>query len=343
MDYKEDFLDYLRYQRGLSINTLNSYGWDLKIFFKWANERELRPEEAKPRDIDSFLIWYRKNGGSIQSVNRKAYCLKRFYRWLLRIEVIERNPLDLFDNIKGPKPLPQYLTKSQQEALLRVAKKGNNEAAWVNRRNYLMILLLVDSGLRIAELCNLEMKGVNLSEGIIRGTGKGSKEREVVLSDRPQEAPKAYLKMFEKIRFKGATCPGLASRGWNLKKVADSMGVSHPMSGTAVTGNANRLLGKIRRFVKENLDDLPIRFLFFNKNGKVLSTRHAFRIIQGLGEKAGIKNMHPHTLRHTFATNLRQRGADLLLMREALGHSSVSTTQIYAHNGNDEKRLVNLN
>lgn len=348
MDYRSDFLDYLKFHRSLAENTIKSYEWDLKIFFQWADQRGFRPEEAKPKDIDAFIIWTRKNGSSIQTANRKASCLKTFYRWLLRIEVIERNPLDLFENIKGPRHLPRYLTKEQQELLLKTAKKGNGEIPWMDGRNYLVVLLLIDSGLRISELCSLQMKDVNLKEGILRILGKGGKEREVVLSDRVRRAIGKFLAMIEKIRFDGATGPGLASRGLTLKGVSKQLGVSYGWAYQTVHGKSKKGLRKINTFMKKNINELPIPFLFFNKHGKRLGSRHAFRIIQELGKKSEIENLYPHMLRHTFASNIRQRGGDLLLMREALGHSSVNTTQIYAHIGNEQyksqlRNLINQN
>lgn len=328
----DQFLDFLHYQKGLAENTLKAYGWDLKIFFQWASERELRPEQAKIKDIDAFLIWIQKSGSSVQSANRKAYCLKTFYRWLLRIEAIDRNPLDLFDSIKSPKILPRYLSRDEQEGLLKAAREGNTDFPWINARNYLMVLLLLDSGLRIGELCGLQMKDLNLSEGILRVLGKGSKEREVVLSDRVREAIGEFLTRIEKIEFQGdGVGPGLASRGLTLEKISKQMGHAHLWASNPVRGKSKRGLEKLRAFVRKNIEELPIKFLFFNERGKPLGTRHAFRIVRDLGIQAGIEGLYPHMLRHTFASNLRSRGADLLLMREALGHSSVSTTQIYAH------------
>lgn len=348
MDYLTEFFDYLRYQRGLSENTLQAYGWDLKIFFKWANDRELKLEQAKVKDIDAFLIWTRKNGNSIQSANRKAYCLKTFYRWLLRIEAIDRNPLDLFNNIKSTKPLPRYLTKDQQEALLEAAKKEKNKLAWAKKRNYLMILFLIDGGLRIGELCGIKPNDIDLGEGVLRVLGKGSKEREVVLSDRVRNAVREYLDAIKTIRFDQAVGPGLPSRGFNLELVSRELGISHSLATVAVRGKSRKTLERIRAFVKEKIEPLPVPWLFFNRKGKRFCERHAFLVIQRIGKHAGIENLHPHLLRHTFASNLRHRGADLLLMREALGHSSVSTTQIYAHIGNEEyknqlRNLVNQN
>jgi integrase/recombinase XerD len=91
---------------------------------------------------------------------------------------------------------------------------------------------------------------------------------------------------------------------------------------------------------------LPLQYVLFNRGGKPLNTRQAFRIIRDIGIKAGIKNLYPHLLRHTFAVNLRRKGGDTMLLKEALGHSSIITTQIYCGFTNGEfkekmRQLVN--
>jgi len=280
MEYVQQFLDFCQYQRGLAVNTINGYRWDLRLFMDWLEGKDLELTAVKIRDVDSFVIALRKEGKSVQTVNRKIYCLKMFYRYLQRIEVIEKNPLDFVKNIRQPKRLPKYLTEEQQKALIGVASRGLNHprqkwASWLTYRDYLMVVLLLDTGVRISELCKIRKSDINFEEGILRVIGKGSREREVVLSNRCLEAVRK--------------CPG---NGSNL--------------------------------------------LFLNQQGRALGTRHAFRFLRDLGKLAGIANLHPHLLRHTHATNLRRKGADLLLIKEALGHSSVSTTEIYAHIGGQE-------
>jgi integrase/recombinase XerD len=349
MDYKDNFLRYCLQRRSFSENTVRGYEFDLRQYFEWLEKNERQITSISVRDLDAYVIWLKEKGFAATSVNRRISCIKAFYRWLLRMEVVNKNPLEAFDCLKQPKILPRYLSKDEQERLIEAARKGNGEVKWVRDRNYLMTLLLLDSGLRIGELCGLEMKNLNLKDGILRVFGKGSKEREVILSDRVLQAMKAFLKNVEKVEFTGNHVgPGLASRGFKLETVAKALGFSHQKAWGAVRGKGRPTLQKIQTFIRERVQPLPIRILFFNKNGKALGTRHAFRIIKELGEKAGVQGLFPHALRHTFATNLRERGADLLLTKEALGHASVITTQIYAHIGNEKrmqelKRLINPN
>ena len=278
LNYLEEFLDFCQYQRSLAENTIRSYRWDLKQYFNWLEGQHLELVSVKIMDVDRFIISLRKLGRGIKTVNRKLYCLRAFYRWLQRIEVIQKNPLDLMQHIREPKCLPKYLTETQQEALIQASNNGHNlKRKWASQhiqRDRLMILLLLDCGLRVSEVCRLRKEDVNLEDGVALIHGKGNKEREVVLSDRCIEA----------------------------------------LKGT---------------FQSET------DFILFNQEMEPLNSRSVFRMVRQIGRSAGI-NVFPHLLRHSFATNLRRRGGDLLLIKEALGHSSVSTTEIYAHLGAQE-------
>ena len=336
LNYIDQFLDFLQYQRGLSQNTIRSYRLDLDQYFAWLKRQELKPASVKVRDVDSFITELSKNGLTMQSVNRKMYCLKSFYRYLLRIEIVKRNPMEIFKNGKEKKRLPRYLTFEQQKVLLLASQVAKFNPLWVKQRNELMVLFLLDTGLRISELCNLELKNINLDEGIFKVLGKGNKEREVVISDRLGIAIEKYLAMVSNSEIRESTGPLLASRGLTLTAVCTELGIRYCAIQNALKhqGWEKENMEKLQSFVTEKVKPLPIRFLFFNEHGKILCQRHAMRIIKEIGQKAGIEGLHPHILRHSFATNLRERGADLLLLKESLGHASIMTTQIYAHIGN---------
>ncbi len=345
----QQFLDFLLFQRGISQNTVAGYRFDLEQYFAWLKARKLKPQSAKVRDIDAFLIELRKGGLTAQSVNRKMYCLKSFYRYLLRIEAVKKNPLEVFQNAKEKKRLPRYLTREQQEALLLAAGNGKYDAPWIGQRNQLVILFLLETGVRIGELCGLELKNIDLEQGLARVIGKGDKEREVILSDRLQVAIRDYLAMVDGSNLDARRIgPLLASRGLNLRAVCKTLGIPYVSAQYAIREGTDEsgIRRRLEVYLKETVKPLPIKYLFFNEHGKGLCQRHTFRFVQEIGGRAGIDAFHPHICRHTFATNLRQKRADLLLIKEALGHASVSTTQIYAHLGNGEyreelKRLVN--
>jgi site-specific recombinase XerD len=201
-----------------------------------------------------------------------------------------------------------------------------------------MIHLFLDTGLRVSELCTLEVRNLNLSEGVLKVFGKGSKEREVVLSDRLMKAIREYLDMVSQIELDHTVGPGLPSRGVNLSAVAKEIGITWSSAYAAISGHSVKRLEQLRSFVDDRIRPLPMKYLFFNQQGRPMNTRHVFRLVQKIGSRAGIPDLYPHMLRHTYATNLRRKGGDLLLIKESLGHSSVSTTEIYAHIGNGEYR-----
>ena len=345
----EDFLDFLTYQRGLSENTIRGYRYDISEFTKWLEPRGTDLTAVKIRDIDAFCIYLRKErSNSISSVNRKMICLRTFFKYLMRGEIIDRNPFDFVTSIRASKTLPKFLTLPQQEALLLASINGGyHQAGWLAKRDHLMMLFFLDCGLRVSELCGIEIKSLDLGEGILRVMGKGRKERISVLSNRLMNAIKGYLETVTTSNLNRIVGPGLASRGFTFQRVCREMGVSlGTASNDLCHGQSTGLLKRVRSFIEEKVMGLPIRFLFFNQHGEPLDSRHAFRIVQEIGRRAGIENLHPHLLRHTFATNLRRKKCDLLLISEALGHASVATTQIYAHLENQEykermRELVN--
>lgn len=350
MDYLTEFLDFCKYQRGLAENTLKGYGWDLREFFQWLEDKHLDVLEMQIKDIDAFIVYLRKNQGiSISSVNRKLYCLKVFFKYLQRIDMIQKNPLDFFQNIRQPKLLPRYLDNEQQKALLKASEGMDHRVSrehWLRKRDHLMIMLLLDTGLRIAEACGIEIENIDLESGVLRVFGKGSKERVAILSDRLIEAIKSYVKAIERVELNSNVPPGLFARGYNLTKLSKEIGLTRSAVLSAVHSHEGKeTRSKIERFIKERIKPLPLKYLFFNTHGDPMDQRHVFRIIKLIGAKVGL-DVHPHLLRHSFATNLVRRGGDLLLIQKALGHSSVSTTQIYAHLGSSDfknrmKALIN--
>ena len=295
MNHVEAFTDFLRYRKGLAENTVGSYAWDLRQYLEWLDDRGVKPEEIKIKDVDDFFIWLRKGErNSISSVNRKIYSLRHFYRWMLRQDLIEKSPLDFFEHMKEPKRLPTYLNPTDQAALIRASSRWTN-IEWINKRNHLLILFLIDTGLRISEACSLEINKLDLEQGLLRIKGKAGRDREVVLSGRVIREIREYLELLQA----------------ELKRGEMKFGSSSQFK----------------------------RYLFVNRLGRPLLTRHAFRIVKEIGLEVGIEGLHPHTLRHTFASNLRRKKVDLLIIKESLGHSSIATTQIYTHLADEERRL----
>ncbi len=337
MNYLQDFLDFTQYVRGRSANTIQGYRYDLSQFLEWVKGKELDPLKIRPVDIDEYFIWLRKEKENVAAtINRKRSGLIALYRWFQRKELIVKSPMEYVTPMKEPKTLPKYLTPQEQEALIVAAQNGAKPPRIGNysrERAFLLILLLLDCGLRISEACNLKWESVNFDEGTLKVNGKGEKERMAILSNRLLSALKVYREKAEEIDLEGKVKPGIHARGLKLAEIAEQSGIPFGTVKELTVIRRHPCKGQrsrdLQRFINEKVKLLPLQYILFNCGGKGLNTRQAFRIVRAIGKRAGIKELYPHLLRHTFAVNLRRKGADTMLLKEALGHSSILTTQIY--------------
>ena len=264
-----DYLEYLKYERRVSLNTIDSYGENLLLLSNSVNKNLIK---LKKNDIKKFL-------DDIDSTPRtKAHYLtvfNYFYKYLVFMDKIENNPCDGIKAPKLEKKLPNYLTSEEIDKLfnIRLTKP-------IDYRNKAMLEIIYATGARISEITSLELKQINFEECIIRVTGKGKKDRIIPIGNTALEALKLYVYNYRAFLVKNVTCD----------------------------------------------------YVFLNKNGTKISRQGFFKILKDLANKSGInKEISPHTLRHSFATNLLNNGADLRVIQELLGHENLETTEIYSH------------
>jgi tyrosine recombinase XerC len=236
------------------------------------------------RDYLSELV---ERGIAKASIARKLSAIRSFYRYLVREEIIPKNPVEQVSSPKLDKRLPSFLTQEEMEKLLGAPDLSTP----LGQRDRAFLELLYASGLRVSELVGLTLEQIDLESNEIRVWGKGSKERVVLMGEPAAAALKDYL---------------------NQGRV--------------------ELLGKKKS-----------QALFLNRYGQPLPERSVQRILQQYAKKVGIgKRVHPHMLRHTFATHLLDGGADLRVVQELLGHARLSSTQIYTHVTKGQARKVYL-
>ncbi len=271
----EQFLDAVWAERGLSVNTLESYRYDLQALAVYL-QSEQQLQNASREQLLGFLASQLKLGKSPRSLSRYLSGLRQFYRWLLRESRRSDDPCALIENPKIGRSLPKALSEAQVEALLQAA----DTATPLGLRDQAMLELMYATGLRVSELVNLEISGLNLNQGVVRVVGKGNKERLVPLGEEAEHCLKRYL---------AEARPQLLANG-SCEKL----------------------------------------FITARKSGM---TRQAFwYAIRRHAASAGISaTISPHMLRHSFATHLLNHGADLRVVQLLLGHSDLSTTQIYTH------------
>ncbi len=282
----ERFTDALWMERGLSRNTLAAYHSDLARFSRWLSARCPRGLlEARREDLLEFMAAQHAEGKKPRSSARMLSCLRQFYRHALREGWVKRDPSARIDAPKLGRPLPKSLTEGEVEALLRAPDLEEAEGV----RDRCMLEVLFATGLRVSELVNLRLEQVSLTQGLVRVTGKGGKERLVPLGEEALN----WLGEFQK-------------------------------------GARRELLGA--RICPE---------LFPTRRGGGMTRQAFWYRIRKHAVGAGIaKHLSPHTLRHAFATHLLNHGADLRVVQMLLGHSDLSTTQIYTHVARE--RLQNL-
>ncbi len=273
----EAFLDAVWMESGLSANTLSAYRSDLGGMAAWLVERHQTLLTVQHGDVLDYLSTRAKARARARSVARLMSCLRRFYQYQVREGRVPIDPTARIDSPKLGRPLPKSLTETQVEALL--AAPVTHEV--LGLRDRAMLELLYASGLRVSELVLLQVTQLNLSQGVVRITGKGGKERLVPVGEESLLWLERYLR---------ESRPQML-----LTQKCDTLFVTQRSAGM---------------------------------------TRQAFwHLIKRYGVIAGIdsRQLSPHTLRHCFATHLLNHGADLRVLQMLLGHSDLSTTQIYTH------------
>jgi integrase/recombinase XerD len=281
----EDFISYLKLERGVSSNTVSSYASDLNKFFIYLDKEKISDiAKVKKDDISNFLWDEREKGSQSSTMARRLIAIKVFFKYILREGYINKDIASYLETPRIWKKLPDALSIDEVAKLLDTVKTRDK----ITIRDKALLELLYATGMRISELVNLKLTDLNLEVGFIRCFGKGGKERIVPVGSKAKNALKKYI---EKSRFE-------------LSKKTNP-------------------------------------YLFLNRFGKKLSRQTCWKLIKKYTKLAGIKKeVSPHTLRHSFATHLLERGADLRIVQELLGHANISTTQIYTHI--DKERLKQI-
>jgi len=268
-------LDAVWAETGLSEASRASYRRDLAGFAR-SRGRDGALVAATPADLSSYLASRSRAGYSPRSNARLLSAWRGLYAWCLRERLRSDDPTALLGAPAMPRLLPKALTESQVAALLAAP----DIATPAGLRDRAMLELMYATGLRVSELVGLPAQAVNLRQGAVRVTGKGSRERLVPIGEEAQH--------------------------WLERYASNARGL---------------LLGKAR----------TAPHLFVDAGGEVLTRQQFWSTVKRMAVLAGIEpaRISPHGLRHSFATHLLNHGADLRALQMLLGHSSLSTTQIY--------------
>ena len=183
------FIDTIWIEKGLSVNTLNSYKSDLEKYFQWLSINSLSFEEVSRSEILLYLSFLFKSKLGSKSVARKLSSLRSFYKFLVVKNILSNDPCEKVETPKAIKSIPKTLTEDEVERLLEAPDINSS----LGMRDKTMIETLYSCGLRVSELIGLELIHVNLRQGVMKILGKGQKERLVPMSEKLINLMDSYL------------------------------------------------------------------------------------------------------------------------------------------------------
>ena len=276
----DEFDEYLALQCGRSAHTRRAYLGDVRSLFAFLAGRSLALDGLNLPVLRSWLAAGAGAGAARTTLARRTSAIKAFTAWATRRGLLATDPAARLQVPKAHRTLPAVLRQDQALAAMTAAKSGAEQGDPLALRDRLIVELLYATGIRVSELCGLDVGDIDTGQRLLRVLGKGNKQRTV-----PFGRPAAE-----------------ALRNW----LADG----RPALVTGESGPA----------------------LLLGARGGRLDVRQARTVVhQTVAAVSGAPDMGPHGLRHSAATHLLEGGADLRVVQELLGHSSLATTQLYTH------------
>lgn len=283
-----DYIKMCSLQNNLDKKTIKAYKSDLNQFRNYVkNENIFYTKNI----IVKYIFFLNNKKYAVKTVKRKIASLKAFFTYLSYEDLIEINPFHKIKlKLKEPLILPKTVSLNILQALFQyIYDEKNKYKSYSNKyieiiRNIIILEILLGTGIRISELCNIKQENINIQKKYIKIYGKGSKER---------------------------IMPVFNENLWNL-----------------IDEYQNLYIDKLKHS----------KYFFINRLGNKLSDQSVRNMIKKIAKNVGINlNITPHMFRHSFATMLLEEDVDIRNIQQLLGHSSITTTQIYTHITSNKK------
>ncbi len=276
--YQQDvtsFLQYLVQEKRMSPHTVTNYQRDLKRLLAFCEQHDLVSwTTLKSSHIRQFIAELHQNGLSGKTIQRSLSAIRSLYRYLIREGLADLNPAQAVQAPKSQKRLPATLDIDQVNGLLDISTIDSVIAC----RDHAIMELFYSSGLRLAELADLDIRDVDFGDQLVYVTGKGNKSRVIPVGKQAI----------------------LALKDWLEKRMQWA--------------------------------SFEQKALFVGKQDRRLGVRSIQQRLNYWGKKQDVSDrVHPHRLRHAFASHMLEASGDLRAVQELLGHADISTTQIYTH------------
>jgi integrase/recombinase XerD len=304
------FLDMLAAEQGAGDNTLDAYRRDLEDFSEFLSRDGHGFAGVETQALRDYLADLDARGFKSSSVARRLSSMRHLFRFLLQERIRSDDPAAILSGPKRGRGLPKVLSIADVDRLLVRAKALAEapEASAPQRlralRMYCLLEVLYATGLRVSELVALPLSASRRDARMIVVRGKGNKERLVPLNQPSRQAMADYLAAMEA-----------------LKQEKKNSGAASKNGSPSRNGSASK-------------NNSASKWLFpsFGESGH-LTRQHFARDLKELAAAAGLapRLVSPHVLRHAFASHLLHNGADLRIVQTLLGHTDISTTQIYTH------------
>lgn len=289
----DDYTDFLRWEKAHSEHTIRAYVGDVRALISFAGARGVAAGDIDLALLRAWLAESTRRGAARASITRQVSSARTFCAWATREGVYAIDPAQRLVAPKGRRTLPPVLAPEQARAVMASTRATSADDTPdaddpIALRDCAIVEVLYASGIRVGELCGLDLRDVDAHRMVLRVIGKGDKERTVPFGEPARKA------------------------------LGDWVTRGRPELVTERSGQA----------------------LLLGARGGRLDQRMARTVVTAAVERAGGPHMGPHGLRHSAATHLLEGGADLRVVQELLGHSSLATTQLYTHVSVERLRAV---
>jgi integrase/recombinase XerC len=293
----EAFVKYLRYEKRVSAHTVLAYQNDLTQFQQFLSTTfsEDKTENSDYGMVRSWIVSLVETGIGPSSVNRKIASLRSFFKYLMRQEMIKKDPMTKIRVLKTKKKLPGFVKESDMIEILNGKENSADtntdlpaETPFEQLRDQLILELFYATGIRLSELIYLKENNIDLRGQTLKVLGKRNKERVIPFNNILVQVIKDYLSIRNK---------QIERKNHGYLLVTEKGEPCYPML--------------IYRIVKDRLKNYD-----------------------------SIEKRSPHVLRHTYATHLLDKGAEISAVKDLLGHTSLAATQVYTHNSMEKLKKV---